>query len=412
MKAGTWVGSLAGLALVGLLGWRVYQHMTAQPGGGERREGGVTTVTTALPTRGPIRDLGVFHGGLVARSEFTVSPRIEGRVLELLADLGDTVTNGQILARLDDADLIQVEAEARAALEVAAAGIEEVHSDLKLARQDLARAGELRGRNMISQAEYETAQARVEAQAARAKLAEAQAAQRRAALEAARLRRSYADVRAAWSGGGDAARHVGRRMASAGQNVRAGDALFLLVDLSPITAVFDVTEKDYARLRPGQSVSIAVDAWPGRRFDGVVARIAPRFDASSRQARVEVDAPNDDGLLKPGQFVSGFVEFARIEDAWLAPRAALVRRDGRAGVFVAQPDNTTARFVPVTVGIADTNAVQILEPAITGRVVTLGHHLLEDGGRILEAGAATAGAPTAAGGRPGGPRGAERGAER
>jgi multidrug efflux pump subunit AcrA (membrane-fusion protein) len=167
-------------------------------------------------------------------------------------------------------------------------------------------------------------------------------------------------------------------------------------------AVFDVTEKDYARLQPGQTVRIASAALPGRAFDGAVARVAPRFDETSRQARVEVDVPNAEGHLKPGLFVSGQVDFARHADALLAPLAALARRQGSPGLFVVEPDGQSVRFVPVAPGIVSSNAVEILSPAVTGRVVTLGQHLLENMSRIQAPDSGGSGGKPGAGGKRGG----------
>ncbi len=92
-------------------------------------------------------------------------------------------------------------------------------------------------------------------------------------------------------------------------------------------------------------------------------------------------------------FVRAQVEFATHASATLVPFSAVVRRAGREGVFVvaasaasdppAQEAAAQARFVPVTVGIASGETVEIVAPEVSGSVVTLGNHLLEDGARIL-----------------------------
>jgi multidrug efflux pump subunit AcrA (membrane-fusion protein) len=97
---------------------------------------------------------------------------------------------------------------------------------------------------------------------------------------------------------------------------------------------------------------------------------------------VEVEVPNPDLVLKPGMFVRTRVEFARHENATLIPFPALVRRNDKDGIFIADPQNLKARFVPVTTGIFSGELVEIIEPEISGLAVTMGNHLLEEGSDI------------------------------
>ncbi len=95
-----------------------------------------------------------------------------------------------------------------------------------------------------------------------------------------------------------------------------------------------------------------------------------------------MDVPNPDLLLRPGMFIRAKVEFARHEDATLIPLAALVKRDNKDGIFIADKQTLKARFVPVTVGITSGELVEITQPEISGEAVTIGNHLLEDGSSI------------------------------
>jgi multidrug efflux pump subunit AcrA (membrane-fusion protein) len=82
-------------------------------------------------------------------------------------------------------------------------------------------------------------------------------------------------------------------------------------------------------------------------------------------------------------FVRVQVEFARRENATLVPLPALVRRNGKEGVFIVDIGNRKARFVPATTGIINGELAEITEPQISGLVVTMGNHLLEDGSDIV-----------------------------
>jgi RND family efflux transporter MFP subunit len=164
--------------------------------------------------------------------------------------------------------------------------------------------------------------------------------------------------------------------------VAANTPIVSILDLRTLTARIHVIERDYSAIRPGLEATLTTDAFAHREFVGRVSRVAPLLKETSRQARVEIEVPNDDGALKPGMFVRAAITLARHDDAILVPLAALIQRTGQAGVFVADLAAATVRFVPVTVGIVDNRYAEILQPTLSGHVVTLGHHLLEDGAPI------------------------------
>jgi RND family efflux transporter MFP subunit len=176
---------------------------------------------------------------------------------------------------------------------------------------------------------------------------------------------------------------VGERFLDPGAMVAANTPIASILDLQTLTARVHVIERDYAALRPGLEATLTTDAHAHRRFTGRVSRIAPLLKETSRQARVEIEVPNDEELLKPGMFVRATITLSRHDNATVVPLAALVQRRGQPGVFVADlTAGGIARFVPVTVGIVDDRHAEILQPALSGQVVTLGHHLLEDGAAI------------------------------
>ena len=83
-------------------------------------------------------------------------------------------------------------------------------------------------------------------------------------------------------------------------------------------------------------------------------------------------------------FVRAQIEFARHDNATLVPFTALVRREGKEGIFIADLSNLKARFVPVTTGIINGELAEVIEPKISGLlVVTMGNHLLEDSSDIM-----------------------------
>lgn len=376
------VGVLA-VAALAALGWEVHRRVTA---GGDARFGnrpGPAVAVEIQPVRqGSIRDVAVFTGSLLPESQFVVAPKVSGWLKELLVHVGDTVRQNQIVALIDDAEFTQLLDQARAEWQVAQANVENSASDLDMARREYERARALRAKQIASASELDEAEATFNARQAQLKVSQAQVAQRQAALKAAQLRLSYTQVRAFWEGD-DETRVVGERFVDEGALLQANESIVSVLEIDPLTAVVYVIERDYPMVRIGQQAVITTDAYPNRSFVGTIVRIAPLLRESSRQARVEIEIVNAEQLLKPGMFVRAQVEFARHEDATLIPLAALVKRNGRDGVFIADAEELKARFVPVTTGIIDGEAAEIVEPPLSGPIITMGNHLLEDDSSIV-----------------------------
>ena len=370
------------LAVVVMAGWGGYQWMT----GSETvqklgRPAAVVAVETQPIRKGPIYDVGVFTGSLEPKSQFVVAPKVAGWLRELLVDIGDTITRNQAIAVLDDEEFAQEVEQARAELQVAKANAANCASDLDIAKREYERAKALREKQIASASELDVSEAAFNACETRHKVSLAQVSQREAALKTALVRLSYTKVHAFWEEG-DQTRVVGERFVDEGSLLQTNQPIVSILQNNPLTAVVYVIERDYPKVTIGQRAVVTTDAYPGRTFTGAITRIAPLLKESSRQARVEVEVPNPDLLLKPGMFIRARVEFAEHQDATLIPFAALVKRDSKEGIFIADLQNRKAHFVPVTVGISSGEVVEITEPEISGEAVTIGNHLLEDGSDI------------------------------
>lgn len=339
-------------------------------------------VEVARIERGPIALRRTFTGNLITQAELVVAPKIDGRVLELAVDLADPVARGQVVARLDSAEYVQAVKQAEADRAVARANLTEAESLLEISRRELERVEQLRERGLSSASQLDVARADELASEAHVQVTRAQLARAEAALETARIRLGYTRVIADWRGRDDE-RLVAERLVDEGVTVSANTPLLRIVQLDPVTAVFFVTERDYGLLHTGQPISLRTDAYPDAVFDGEVVRIAPAFRESARQARVEARIANPDRRLKPGMFVRASVTLDRVDDATIVPQQAVVRRDGRSGVFVVAEDAHAVAWREVRVGIRDGERVQVSGPGLAGRVVTLGQQLLRDGSRIV-----------------------------
>jgi RND family efflux transporter MFP subunit len=306
---------------------------------------------------------------------------VAGWLKKLLVNIGDMVQQNQVIAILDDEEFTQQVEQVRAELLVAKANAENCTSDLDIAKREYERAKALREKQIASASELDESEAAFNACRTRLKVSLAQVAQKEAALKAADVRLSYTKVQAFWENG-DQTRVVGERFVDEGALLQVNEPIVSILENNPLTAVVYVIERDYQKIKVAQQSIVTTDAYPGKTFTGSVVRIAPLLKESSRQARVEIEIPNRAQLLKPGMFVRAQIEFARHDNATLIPFTALVRREGKEGIFIADLSNLKARFVPVTTGIINGELVEVIEPKISGLVVTMGNHLLEDSSDI------------------------------
>ena len=371
------------LAGAASLGWAIYNRLQEQNNSGpkRRRASRVAPVEVAPIEHGPMQWRRTFSGALESPAAFVVRPKINGRVVRLDAALADSVTRGQVVAWLDDAEHVQLAAQAQAELAVAQASLAEARSALTIAKRELQRVAALRQRGVASESQVDAAQAAELTQEAQAKVAAAQVTKAEAALASAKVRLGYTQVQANWRGGQER-RVVAERFVDEGDTVAANAPLLSIVELSPITGVIFVSERDYGRLRTGLAASLDTDAYPGERFPGRIDRIAPIFRQQTRQARVEVAFDNPEHRLKPGMFIRVTVVLDEIANATIVPEQALTRRDDRTGVFVVSEDGQSVAWREVRVGIRDGHRVQVEGEGLTGRVVTLGQQLVKDGAAI------------------------------
>ncbi len=373
---------VTGLVILAVAAWLVVKSLTGTAQGGGQRMGTVA-VEIAPIVEGPIQDLGLFSGTLVPKSQFVVAPKVSGKLEKLYVDIGDRLTNGQLVAQIEDDEYQQQVLQAEADLNVARANLEEARTAVELAQRELERAESLHKKKIMSDSQMDAARAQFNAQESKFKVTAAQVSNRESALEAARVRLSYTRITATWDKGSDF-RYVGERFVFEGALLSPNSEIISVIELQPITAVIYATEKDYFRIQSGQDVAITSTAFPDRNFQGTVTRVAPLLKETSRQARVEIDIENKDGLLKPGMFVNAGIEFAHRDKATLVPFSALVQRGSQTGVFVADTENKKAHFTPVKVGIVEGESAEVLDPAgLSGYAVVLGQHLLQDGMNII-----------------------------
>ena len=333
-------------------------------------------VTTAAAIKRELPRFVEATGSLAGDQQTDVAPQTSGKVVAVGVDIGSRVQRGQMLVRLDDAELkLRVEqavaqvGQAKAAVkqaeeriglrpgqtfdpnrvaEVAAAKVA-----FDLAEKNLRRAEKLIESGDVSRSFYDEQRARRDQLKEQYEVALAQARQNYAAVEVARtnvanaeaqlgLARknlSYANIPAPIDG------YVSERTADLGEYVSPQQKVATIVRTNPLRIRIDIPEQAIPEVRVGQSVSVTTSAWPDKNFAGRVARIAPNVSATSRTLTVEAEIENSGGALKPGQFATVRILQERAEPAVLVPARAVVTEAGVSRLFVIKDGHAEQRLV-------------------------------------------------------------------
>jgi RND family efflux transporter MFP subunit len=282
----------------------------------------------------------------------------------VLANVGDSVRRGQLLARISSDNVAADAAQARAGLAEAQAMLAEARANAERARQVQA-SGALSAQQ-ISQ--YLTAE-----QTAQARLTAAQAN-----VQAAELRLSQTRVLAPDDG------VISARSAAVGSLAQPGQEMFRLIRGNRLEWRAEVTASELARIRPGMTALVQLPGIEGR-VTGKVRMVAPTVDPQTRNALVYVDLPPGSGA-RAGMFARGELQLGKAA-ALTLPQTAVVMRDGFAYVFKVGADNRVAE-VKIEVGRRVGDRVEVVRGiGADTRVVASGAGFLADGDlvRVTEA---------------------------
>jgi HlyD family secretion protein len=294
--------------------------------------------------------------------------------------LGDQVTLGQRIAKIEDFELQEQIKQQEAAQDVARATIRQREADLQLAETNAERSRSLFARELLPKQTLDDTEARYQAAQAQLDLARAQSTQSNARLEELRINMANTVIVSPVNG------FISRRSADPGAFVGQNAPVVEVVDIGRVRLVANIVERDLQHIQTGDDTRVEVDAYPGEVFSGRIARVAPVLDPATRTAPIEVEIPNPGFRLKPGMYARVSITTEDRKEALVVPSDAVIDLGGRRGVFVAADDDTVM-FKPVTVGIEEQAQIEILSGLAEGeRVVTIGARALRDGDRVMPAG--------------------------
>ncbi len=369
------------IVFVSFLGWRIFSLVTASLRQKEMKVSQQPVAVQADSVRfEPIQQLRQFIGSIHPYYRYIVSPKVSGRIIHIQKRIGDHVNRGEVIAQIDDAEYEQAVIEAEANLRIAQASLLEATSQFELLKQELDRVKSLQEKGIASPSELDAATTNFEAQKSRLALARAQVEQREASLKSANIRLGYTVLTATEPG------FIGERFVDEGGLIAANSPVVSVVGFEKVIVKTTVIERDYGLLSVGQEAEVDVDAYPNKRFPGIVTRIAPVLQEASRVAQMEVEVNNDSLVLKPGMFTRVTVILQDKSAAQTVPSDAVINHAGVHGVFMVNSQDNAARFVPVETGIISPKKTEIISPRLEGLVIVLGQHLLEDGSPIIVTG--------------------------
>ncbi|MBQ2919394.1 MAG: efflux RND transporter periplasmic adaptor subunit [Bacteroidales bacterium] len=284
----------------------------------------------------------VYTSTVQAYAKNNIAPQMAGRITKINVEIGDFVKEGQILAEIDKAQLLQAQLQLQ-------------NQEVELQRlKSLYEAGGL------SQSDYDAIQMQYNVLKTQVENL----------IENTTLRSPINGV-------------VTARNYDVGDMYAMSMPIFTVEQIVPVKLLVGISESDYSKVKKGDSVSITADAIPGKTFYGKVNRIYPTVDPATRTFTVEVKVDNNYKTLRPGMFVRATINFG-VNNNVVIPDVAVVKQQGSGErfVYVLNEDNTVT-YQKVVLGRRMGAEYEVLEGISNGaKVVTGGQIRLKDGIKV------------------------------
>ncbi len=379
-----WVPWLIVLLIAGAAGFAAFRWFT--------REQPIEVEVAAVSQRAAGTQAAVLNaaGYVTARRRATVASKITGKLVEVNVEEGQAVRQGQVLARLDDAQLRATLALTQAQAEVARRGVRENEVRLTEAKLSVDRLSRLVKQGVSTQSELEAAEAQLGSYDARIAAAREEVLVAEQQIVLARTNLDDTVIRAPFSGvaiSKDA--QVGETVSpmSSGGFTRTG--ISTIVDMDSLEIEVDVNEAYIGRVKPGQPVSAALDAYPDAPIPARVITTVPTADRQKATVLVRIGFDRLDERILPDMGVK--VTFLREDDetetaaaqaVMLVPKAAIRAEGGQSYAFVVSGDGVVDRRA-VRIGGSDGDRVEVIAGLnASERVVVSPPPALASGARV------------------------------
>ena len=266
-----------------------------------------------------------FSGSLSPVIQSTVKSKVSGEVKMVLVREGERVTQGQVLAQIDTADL-------KARLDAQVAALEEARARSSIAEKNRETNLKLLQQNFISQNAFDTTHSTFEASSASVRSAEAQVRLARNAMQDAVVRAPINGI-------------LAKRMVNGGEKVGPDSPMFTVVDLTKMEIEAPAPASEIPAVQIGQMASFKVDGFGERVFEGRVERINPITEQGSRSITLYLSVANRDGVLKGGMFVKGYLVLDKTQASAVVPVAAVREDAGQTYVFTMEGSKLAKRNI-------------------------------------------------------------------
>ena len=285
----------------------------------------------------------VYTSTVQAYVKNNIAPQMAGRITKINVEIGDFVKEGQILAEIDKAQLLQAQ--------------------LQLQNQEveLQRLKSLYEEGGLSQSDYDAIQMQYNVLKTQVENL----------VENTTLRSPINGV-------------VTARNYDVGDMYAMSMPIFTVEQIVPVKLLVGISETDYSKVKKGDSVEVTADAIPGKTFYGNINRIYPTVDPTTRTFTAEVKIDNNYKTLRPGMFVRATVNFGTNNNV-VIPDVAVVKQQGSGErfVYVLNEDNTVT-YTKVTLGRRMGAEYEVLEGIADGAKVVVGGQIrLKDGIKVI-----------------------------
>ena len=299
-------------------------------------------VETSKPARGDIYAIYTGTAPIEALAEATVIGKVGGEVREILAEEGDTVIRGQVLARLDG-DRLRLE-------------LGESEARLRKLQRDYDRNVDLSSTGLVSTGDFEKIKFELEAL--------------QASFNLAKLELDYTQIRAPIDG------VVSERFVKLGRTISANEPVFQITSFDPLVAYLHIPEREYRNIKAGQAISITIDALQGPPTTASVTRVSPIVDPVTGTFKITIELYDEQKRIKPGMFGRISVVYDQHLNVLQVPRSAIVEETGQSNVFVVEDD--------VETGYGDAGMIEIISGLNDDDViVTVGQVGLKHDARVV-----------------------------
>ena len=341
------------------------------------KEAELPTVKVAPAKRGDIAVSIFATGTIFPQHESKIGPKISGTLRKVYVDEGDKVKKGQILATMEQENILIARRQCEASVRVAEAQLKEAEVNEENVRKEKERLANLYKKKVISQQRYDDMVTAHSMAVTRLEVLRAQIVSCKENLAMAEQKLKDSNIVAPFSG------TIVKRLVNQGEYITTmpPTVLFVIINIDKVKTQVGLPEVHLARLTTGNPVKITVDTYPGLTFAGKVTTINPLVDPVSRAFTVKIEIPNRDHRLKAGMFARVTLYPRVHKGALVVPFKSVVRRGSETSVFVINGDRVSLRAV--TIGITDEREIEVIDGLKQGEeVVVDGHYGMADNTKV------------------------------